>query len=102
MGEGLLTGAERTQRQLLQQSPPQHGRATTHKSLEPGAHSTACRQLNRLQSVPSKWLWFKPLKLRWFLAAGGLVDLVRFRDFLKLFELFTFLLKELPTGSGRF
>lgn len=55
-----------------------------------------------MQSVPSKWLWFKPLKLRWFLAAGGLVDLVRFRDFLKLFELFTFLLKELPTGSGRF
>ena len=38
------------------------GRGDSSQSWEPGAHCTACRQLNKLKSVPSKWLnWSKSL-----------------------------------------
>ena len=64
----LLTGAEMTQRQLHHYSPPQHGWwVTAHKSWEPGAHCTSCRQLTRLENVLSRWLWSKPLPGSWFL-----------------------------------
>lgn len=80
---------------------------TAHKSWEPGAHCTACRQLNRLRSVFSNWLsWSKSLQSRWsglsllcslalsecdslqpFPQGGrGLVNLISFGDFLKLFR----------------
>ena len=112
MGEGLLTRAKMTQRQLHYQSPSQHRRQPPKLS-----RCTAYRQLSRLENVPSRCLsWCKPLPDTWagicffqavdlaseslllsFLPSGrnsqlfmitmtgcGLVNLVSFRDFLKL------------------
>ena len=39
------------------------------QSWEPGAYCTACRQLNRLESILSKWLWSKCLPGSPFFAA---------------------------------
>lgn len=77
------------------------------QSWEPGTHFIACRQLNSLESVCSEVLWSKPplgslaglrvfstaqlpflcgdSQLSLFTVEGrGLVNLVGFRDFLKL------------------
>lgn len=106
MGEGILTGREMTQRQLHHQSLPRYGWQLT-KAGKPGAHWTACRQFIWLVSVLSRYLsWSKTLQaalcLRIFLphlylychlkvtllqfTLAGLVNLVSFRDFLKLFR----------------
>lgn len=59
MDAWLLMGAEVTHRQLHYQGPPQQGWQLT-KAGKLRAHCTACRQLHRLESVLSKWLWSKP------------------------------------------
>jgi hypothetical protein len=87
VGEGLLSGAEMTQRQLSQQSPPQHGwkltklrtwntqprgplnrlKTTCSKSL--GWNTQPRGPLNRLKTTCSKSLgWCKPF------ANAGLVS----------------------------
>lgn len=55
LGEWSLKEAEMTQRQLYHQSPPSMSNSSHTKSWEPGAHCTACRQLDRLKSVLSTW-----------------------------------------------
>lgn len=54
MGEGLLIGAERTQRQLYHQAHFTEGESP--QSWEPGAHCTAFRQLIKLEGVFSRCL----------------------------------------------
>ena len=49
IGEGLLTGAEMTQRQLAALPTPTSAWVTAHKSWKPGA----CRQLSRLERILS-------------------------------------------------
>lgn len=54
VGEGLFTEAEMTQRQP-QHKNLQHGSwLIIHSVLNPGAHGTACRWLNRLRSIFSR------------------------------------------------
>ena len=110
MGEGLLTGAGMTQRQLHHQSPPACGLHSS-QSWEPKALPTACRQLSRLENILLRCLsWSKSLEgcsscsessLKTYslltLSGRSLGNLLSFREFLRLFFLlFTSLLKELP------
>lgn len=60
MGEGFLTGAEMTQRQLHHQTPPQHGDRS--EKLETWSNCTARRWLNVLSRCLS---WSKLLQDSW-------------------------------------
>lgn len=127
MGEGLLTATENDSNSCITKAHP--GMSGSSQSWEPGAHCAACPQLSRLESfqapqlvytsscsvssrqlsgLRSSWqLGFAPLRetlqlLLFTLAGRGLANLMSFRDFLKLFELFTLLPKELPCRLGRF
>jgi hypothetical protein len=52
MSEALLIGIEMAQRELHHHTLPQHA----GNMLKPGAHRTACRQLNNLESANSERL----------------------------------------------
>lgn len=54
MGKELSTGTEMTLRGITK-APLQHGQQST-KAGKPGAHCTACKQINRLDSVLSGWV----------------------------------------------
>lgn len=97
-----------TQRRQRHQNPPQH--RDSSQSWAPGALCQACRQLNRLENFLSRcliglnhfqeaqivsasfyqlaWSQFRLLLLQAIiiLAGRGRVNLVGFRDFLKLFR----------------
>ena len=104
MGEGLLKEAEMIH--CITKVHP--STSDSSQSWEPGVHCTACRQLHRLDKILSRWClsWSDSLSSSsvafCFLQAAGLaseslqlllltliqrsLNLVIFRDFLKLFQ----------------
>ena len=65
MGEGLLTGAEMTQRQLHRQSLPSVGDSS--QKLGAWRNCTACRWIKGLENVHSRCLsWSKLLADSWY------------------------------------
>ena len=106
MGEGSLTGAEITQSQMHHQRPPQSRWRLTKPgaTTQPAGSSTDWRASFPIDSViglnlfqAADWVSESSMQLDLFTLSGSiLVNLVGFREFLKLFWVVYFLVKEHP------